>query len=117
MKINLIFLLIGLALTIISKILQYVYKSKNGDMIVIPAAVFFVLAVLFSITKFTDLLGRDDGAKAAAQIGFWACLAVVSFQIMMILWARHGKSYGLLLIIPFVISAGAVIYKWVTTIQ
>lgn len=28
MKINLIFLLIGLALTIISKILQYVYKSS-----------------------------------------------------------------------------------------
>lgn len=42
MKINLIFLLIGLALTIISKILQYVYKSKIGDMIVIPAAVFFL---------------------------------------------------------------------------
>ncbi|CAG5092691.1 Protein of unknown function [Thermobacillus xylanilyticus] len=36
---------------------------------------------------------------------------------MMILWAGHGKSYGLFLIIPFVISAGAVIYKWVTTIQ
>jgi len=95
MKINIIFLLIGLALTIISKILQFVYKSKTGDMIVIPAAIFFVLAILFSINKFTDLLRRENRAREAAQIGFWACLAVVSFQVMMILFAGQGKSYGL----------------------
>lgn len=116
MKINIIFLLIGLMLTIISKILQFFFKSRIGDIIVIPAAIFFVLAVLFSISKFTDLLSRENGAKEAAQIGFWACLAVVSFQVMMMMFARHGKSYGLLLFIPFVISVVVLIYKWVTIV-
>lgn len=116
LKFNLLFLLIGLALTIISKISQFVYKSKIGDFIVIPAAIFFVLAILFSINKFTDLLSRDNGAKEAAQIALWACLAVVSFQIMMILFAGQGKSYGLLLLIPFVIGVAVFIYRWVTTI-
>lgn len=63
MKTNILFLLIGLALTVISKILQWVYKSKIGDIVVIPAAVFFVLAILFSINKFTDLFNRENGAK------------------------------------------------------
>lgn len=110
MKLNLLFLLIGLALTIISKVLQIGYKSRIGDLVVIPAAVFFVLAVLFSIRKFTDLPGRENGVWEAAQIGFWACLAVVSFQVMMILVAGQGKPYGLLLLIPFVISTAAFIY-------
>jgi len=52
----------------------------------------------------------------SALIGFWACLAVVSFQAMMILYAGHGKTYGLLLLIPFLVSVAAVIYKWVTTV-
>lgn len=116
MKINILFLLIGLVLTITSKILQFVYKSKAGDILVIPAAIFFVLAILFSINKFTDLLTRENGAKEAAQIGFWACLAVVSFQVMMILFSGQGKSYGLLLIIPFIISVVVVIYKWMTMV-
>lgn len=113
MRINLIFFLIGLVLTIISKILQFAYKAKTGDLIVIPAAIFFVLGILFSINKFTDLLS-NNGAKEAAQIGFWACLAVVSFQIMMIFVSGQGKIYGLLLIIPLVISVAVVIYKWMT---
>jgi len=75
-----------------------------------------VLAILFSTNKFTDLLSRENGVKEAAQIGFWACLAVVSFQVMMMVFAGQSKSYGLLLIIPFVISVAVVIYKWVTTI-
>ena len=116
MKLNILFLLIGLALTIFSKILQFVYKSKTGDLLVIPAAVFFVLTILFSTSKFGDVLSRDNGAKDAFLIGFWTCLAVVSFQIMMMLYAGHGKSYGLLLIIPFVIGVVPFIHKWVTTV-
>ena len=113
MKINIVFLLIGLALTIASKVLQFAYKSKMGDIIVIPAAVFFVLAVLFSISKYTNLISQDHGGKIALQIGFWACLAVVSFQVMMMVLVGHGKPVGLLLIIPLVISVAAFIYKWV----
>lgn len=58
MKINLIFLLIGLALTIISKILQYVYKSKIGDMIVIPAAVFFCIGSPFFDHQIYRFIGQ-----------------------------------------------------------
>jgi hypothetical protein len=68
---------------------------------------------MFSVRKFTDLLGRENGAAEAAQLGFWVCLAVVSFQVM-ILFAGHGKTYGLLLLIPFVFSVAVFIYKWVT---
>lgn len=95
MKINIIFLLIGLVLTVTSKIMQLVYKSKIGDIIVIPAAVCFVLAIL----KFTDLLHRDGGTKEAAQIALWACLAVVCFQVMMMISAGQGKTYGWFLMI------------------
>jgi len=48
--------LIGLALTVFSKILQFVYKSKTGDLLVIPAKGFFVLAILFSISTFTEFV-------------------------------------------------------------
>jgi hypothetical protein len=116
LKINILFLLIGLVLTIVSKVLQIGCKSKIGDVVVIPAAVFFVLAVLFSIRKFTDLLSRENGGWEAAQLGFWACLAVVSFQVMMILVAGHGKMHGLFLLIPFLLGVAAFIYKWMTTI-
>src|SRR5690606_27830467 len=34
-----------------------------------------------------------NGAKEAFQIGFWACLTVVSFQIMMMLNAEQGKTW------------------------
>ena len=115
LKINILFLIFGLALTVISKILQFAFKSKAGDILVFPAAIFFVLAVLFSVGKFTDLLDRENGAREAAQIGFWACLAVVSFQAMAMMVAGQGKSYGLLWLIPFVVSVAALIYKWVTT--
>lgn len=117
MKINIIFLLIGLILTITSKILQFIYKSKIGDFIVIPAAISFVLAVLFSINKFTALLNRDDGLKEATQIAFWACIAIVSFQVMMILLVGRGKSIGLVLIIPFVLSVVIFINKWISNVN
>jgi len=46
MKLNLLFLSIGLALSVASKGLQF-QKSKMGNLVVIPAAVFLILAVLF----------------------------------------------------------------------
>lgn len=63
MKLNLLFLIIGILLTIVSKVFQFVFKSKIGDFIVIPAAIFFVLVVLFSIQKFNDLFGKENGSS------------------------------------------------------
>lgn len=55
MKYNLMFLLIAISLSVLSKILQLVFKSKAGDVLVILAAIFFVLALLFSIDRFIAL--------------------------------------------------------------
>lgn len=101
--------------TVTSKILQLVFHSKIGDIIVIPAAISFVLAILFSISKFTDLMGKENGIHEASIIAFWACLAIVSFQIAMILLVGHHNKFGIVFIILFFISVGMLIYKWMAT--
>lgn len=42
-----LFLILGLALSITSKILQLYFGSIWGDILVLPAATMFVLAILF----------------------------------------------------------------------
>ena len=112
LKLNILFLLIGLSFTILSKILQFVYKSKIGDLLVIPAAIFFVLAVLFSIRKYTDLLYKENGIQEVTIIAVAACLAIVSFQVMAILLFGNNNKLGLIFLIPFIISVGIFILKW-----
>lgn len=80
-KLNLLFLITGLILTVLSKVLQFVYQSKIGDFVIIPAAISFVLAILFSINKFTTLLEKENGSFDAFIIAFSACLAIMMFQI------------------------------------
>lgn len=70
MKLNLLFLIIGLILTILSKVLQFIFHSKMGDIIVIPAAISFVLALLFSIDPFNHLFEKENGTYEAFIIAF-----------------------------------------------
>ncbi|MNI15989.1 hypothetical protein D3C81_1823850 [compost metagenome] len=114
MKLNIIFLVIGLVLTVVSKMMQFVFKSKIGDIIVIPAAIFFVLAILFSISKYSELPKQENGIYQMVIIAFFACLAVVSFQVMMILLVGHHNKIGWALILPFVLSVLIVIKKWMS---
>ena len=101
-------------MTILSKILQFIYKSKIGDLLVIPAGIFFVLAVLFSIRKYTDLLNKENGIQEVIIIACTACLAIVSFQVMTILLLGNHNKLGLIFLIPFIISVGIFVYKWGT---
>jgi len=116
MQINHMFLAAGLVLSVISKVLQFKYKMKIGDIIVIPAAMFFVLAILFSLSKFKNLLTAQNGMLQAGVIALLACLSVVCFQIMMILLISHHNKLGFAFIVPFLLAAGAFIYKWMALV-
>ena len=64
---NIVFLAVGMLLSAVSKLLQFVYQAKIGDLIVIPAAVFFVLAILHSLTAFKALYHTAQGARQAKR--------------------------------------------------
>jgi uncharacterized membrane protein YfhO len=109
---NIVFLAIGVLLSAVSKLLQFVYQSTVGDLIVLPAAVFFVLAILHSLTAFKALYHTAQGARQANMMATLACSAVVSFQIMMILIIGNNNWLGLLLLVPFVTMGALFGFKW-----
>lgn len=109
---NIVFLAIGVLLSAVSKLLQFVYQSTIGDLIVLPAAVFFVLAILHSLTAFKALYHTAQGARQANMMATLACSAVVSFQIMMILIIGNNNWLGLLLLVPFVAMGALFGFKW-----
>lgn len=109
---NILFLAIGVLLSVVSKLLQFVYQAKIGDFIVIPAAVFFVLAILHSLPAFKALYRTAKGARKANIMATLACSAVVSFQIMMILIIGNNNWLGLLLLVPFIALGALFGVKW-----
>ncbi|MEL7662095.1 hypothetical protein [Acetobacterium wieringae] len=109
---NILFLAIGVLLSVVSKLLQFVYQAKIGDFIVIPAAVFFVLAILHSLPAFKALYRTAKGARQANIMATLACSAVVSFQIMMILIIGNNNWLGLLLLVPFIALGALFGVKW-----
>lgn len=109
---NILFLAIGVLLSVVSKLLQFVYQAKIGDFIVIPAAVFFVLAILHSLPAFKALYRTAQGARQANIMATLACSAVVSFQIMMILIIGNNNWLGLLLLMPFIALGALFGVKW-----
>ena len=116
MKLNFLFLVIGILISVSSKALQYLNKEKIGNILVFPAASFFVLAILFSIPKYMALLNKVNGLQQAATIAFLACLAVFSFQMMMILLIGYHNKLGFFLLIPLALSVTLLIYKWTSSI-
>lgn len=103
-KINIIFLILGILFSIISKIFQFVFNSKLGDVIVIPAGIFLVLAIVFSIPRFVELTKNKATKKTAYIIAFFSCIAIVSFQFMMILLIGNKNFLGLIFLAPSIIS-------------
>lgn len=103
-KLNLFFLIIGLILTVLSKVLQFVFQSKVGDFVVIPAGVSFVLALLFSINKFNVLFEKENGSYEAFIIALFACLAIVMFQLALMLLIGY-KIDGVLDLLPYLLFA------------
>lgn len=104
-KISIIFLALGIIQSLISKVLQFNGFTNIGNMLVLPAAAFFVLAILFSIKKYTALLNSQKGKIEAVYIGSSACTAVLSFQLLTMSIFGYKNYIGLIFIIPFIISA------------
>lgn len=114
MKVNTIFLIIGLILSVISKVLQFGIKSRGyiGNIIVIPAAVCFCLAILFSIQRYYDMFFTPETQLKAIRIAIFACGALASFQLMMIFLLSNKKVYGLFFSIPFLTLGFLFIKSW-----
>ena len=110
MKLNYVFLTIGIVLSVISKVLQLIFEAKFGDVIVIFAAVFFVLAIAFSIDNFKKHYKKSR--KKAAGLLAATCLTVMSFQLMMIFIMGNNNDKGFYFLIPLFISGGFSVYRW-----
>ena len=105
MKLNILYLLIGVALSISSKIIQFRGKSKIGDLIVILAAIFFILALFYSIPRFQQLMQQEQTRASGFILLFFSCLTVVIFQLMMIVSVGYSQKNGIIFfIIPLIIS-------------
>jgi hypothetical protein len=115
MKLNIIFLVVGLILSIASKIFQFKIKSKRivGDIIIMPAAICFVIAILLSIDKFCSMFFSNDSQQNAILLAVSACVTVVSFQLIMLLIIVRKKMYGLLFLIPFMIGILIFAHVWI----
>lgn len=113
MKLGTIFLVVGLFLSVISKIFQFKIKSYShiGNIIVIPAAVCFCLAILFNIKSYQAMFYTDKTHLKAIALAIFACGAVVSFQIMMIL-ILSKKLYGIVFSVPFLCLLFLFIKNW-----
>lgn len=112
MKLRNVYLLAAIVLSICSKILQLQFDSIWGDVLVLPAAVFFVLSVLLFIPKYTVFLNNSMSRKKAKAFALFCCLTVLFFQLFMLI--TIGKSHGWVFafIIPFLIFGGLSIYNW-----
>lgn len=119
MKLNTIFLTIGIVLSIISKILQFKIKSYSylGNLIVIPAAICFCLAILFSIKKYHSMFFAPETHLEAIYLAALACGAITSFQIMMMLLVSGKKLFGLLFSLPFITLLFLCIKNWFSGIN
>lgn len=113
MKTNVILLTAGVALSIVSKWLQFRGKADVGDLLVFPAAVFLVLGGLFSWPQYEAWLNDQDTRGAAKMLGAAACTGIVSFQLMA--WFVFGRKLdiGFLFLIPVFISIGGVVWFWI----
>ncbi|WP_054942564.1 hypothetical protein [Paenibacillus ihuae] len=112
MKLNGLFLLIGLILSVISKLYHFKFKDQAhiGNMIVIPAAVSFCLAILYSLPKFNRMV--ESAQWKAFLTAASACGAVVSFQLMMILLMGDKNTNGLYWLLPFILLLGIFFKLW-----
>jgi len=101
MKKNIIFLLLGISTSVLSKLLQFYSNSKVGDIIVLFSAIFFVCAISFSVKQFNTLYENKSTKFVAIKILTFTCLAVLSFQIMMLL-VVNSYLIGILIVIPII---------------
>lgn len=107
------FLILGILLSISSKIIQIRFKSIWGDVLILPAATMFVLAILFYWPRYVSYLRQEKSKNKAIAFAVFCCLAVLSFQIFTILSFGKGMNIGYLFIVPFVCFTVLGLYFWI----
>lgn len=115
MKPNIIFLILGIILSIISKIYQFTIKGESyvGNIIVIPAAICFCLAVLFSLKRYNGMFLTNETRSKAAIVAVLACGTIVSFQLMMLSIVGNRVLYGILFLLLFLVFLILFVKNWV----
>lgn len=106
------YLLLGIGLSIASKWVQLQYGSVWGDLLILPAAVFFVLAILLSIPSYQSFLEHAELRRAAYLLAVYACAAVLSFQLFTMTAFGWGNSWGFFLLLPVLLFAGLTLIQW-----
>jgi len=104
MKLNIIFLIVGIILSVISKWLQFKEPQHTllGNIIVFPAATFFVLAILWTVPKFKIALAGGQTSSLAMWLAVLSCIAVALFQLTTMLVFGKKIMWGIWLFIPFI---------------
>lgn len=105
-----LFLILGLALSITSKILQIYFGSIWGDILVLPAATMFVLAILFYWPRYVYYLKQNRTKNTAKVFALLCSLTVLSFQLFTMLSFGKKMPIGYVFIFPFLIFTGLSIY-------
>ncbi len=116
MKKNILFLVLGISTSMLSKLLQFYTNSNIGDIIVLFSAIFFVCAIAFSIRQFNMLFEGRLTKKDAIKVLTYTCIDVLMFQIMMIL-VVNTYLIGLILIIPIIGLSYLSFIKWKTILS
>lgn len=112
MKWKNIFLIAGIAFSICSKLLQLYFEFLWGDILVLFAALFFVLAILLYIPQFQFYLQNAQTKKAAKHFAVMCCLTVLSFQLFTMMTFGKGFLWGVSFILPVLIFGASGIYLW-----
>jgi hypothetical protein len=113
LKTNIVFLFAGIFLSVVSKVCQFKYKNMFvGNILIIPAAAFLCLALLFSLNKYVNLFNQDATKVQAVVLAGLACGTVASFQLMMILLFNKRYKLGMLLLLSFCVCSLLFLKAW-----
>lgn len=97
-----LYLSLGILFSILSKFFQFFTPYDIGDLLVLFAGVFFLFAIAFSLPFFQKLYLKQK--KDAIQLLTLSSIALVSFQLLLILVIGNGIYLGFILLPAIVTS-------------
>ena len=103
-KLKRIVLMTGIILSIISKLLQVNGYSFWGNVLILPAAICFVLAILMYNKKYTTYWKNTRNKFMAAIFAISCCSMVLCFQVFTMLQFGYKNRIGLYFILPFLVT-------------
>ena len=83
-----LFLFLGLGLSALSKVLQAGFQSIWGDILILPAATMFVLAILLYWTRYVDYLKNSRTKNKAKAFALFSCFKFSAFYHS-IFWSKN----------------------------